>query len=43
MAESQMGAVLVEIADIPGKNSTQVGLVGRDDLIEEFAATASHP
>ena len=38
-----MGAVLVEVADILGKKSAQVALVGRDDIIEQFAATASHP
>ena len=41
MAESQMGALLVEVVDILGKKSAQVALVGRDDRIEQFAATAS--
>ena len=39
VAESQMGAVFVEVADILGKKSAQVALVGGDDMIEQFAAT----
>ena len=38
-----MCAVLVEVADILGKKSAKVALVGEDDMIEQFAATASYP
>ena len=38
-----MNAELVEVADILGKDSAQVALVGGDDMIEQFAGTASQP
>jgi len=38
-----MGAVVMVIRDVLREQSLQVSFVQRNDLIEQFAAAASHP
>jgi hypothetical protein len=41
--QSEMGAVVMVIRDVLREQSLQVSFVQRNDLIEQFAAAASHP
>src|SRR5207245_2884379 len=41
--QPEMGAIVMVIRDVIGEESLQVSLVQRNDLVEQFAAAASHP
>jgi hypothetical protein len=43
LAEAKMGAVLVMVGDVFGKEPLQVPLIESNHMVEQLAATAPHP
>jgi hypothetical protein len=43
LAEAKMGAVLVMVGDVFGKEPLPVPLIESNDMVEQLAATTPHP